>query len=531
MENPKIILNRLLYPIYEQSDLAELPAIVETDVETPGASGSTHKVYSYRQMQSLIDAAQEEFLARQVGKGDRVMMSAPNSARLIASILALWRIGAVAVPVDARVTVQEVQNVAKRLQVRLLCGSTRHTTDFLVANQSLEAENIGLLDISAIQEAPKNPSGLACIDRSEEDLKAPAFIILTSGTTGAPKGAVHDLQSLMVNLVELGEMASLKREMRGVLPLPLSHIFGLEVNLICLLFGASVVFCDLTPNGFFACINKYDPHILVGVPTVYAAMLNIPDGKMNMNSAHILLSGGAPLPVSLAEDFQGKFGKKLNNGYGSTESKIIALNLTGPHDSVGKPIPSVRVEIIGDNDQPVADGETGEITISGSNLMLGYVDNPEATSKAVRNGRYYTGDLGHIKDGQIFISGRAKEMIVVAGNKVFPAEVEDVLLNHPNASEVAVIGVPHKSLGQTVKAVIVIKDKALSERLKEGGDAKKAARQELISQFKDYSKDNLKRELRPMEWDFRAVGDYLPKTLSGKVDKKKLEAVGASTER
>ncbi len=398
-------------------------------------------------------------------------------------------------------------------------------------NQSLEAENIGLLDISAIQEAPKNPSALACIDRSEEDLKAPAFIILTSGTTGAPKGAVHDLQSLMVNLVELGEMASLKREMRGVLLLSLSHIFGLEVNLICLLFGVSVVFCDLTPNGFFAFINKYDPHILVGVPTVYAAMLNIPDGKMNMNSAHILLSGGAPLPVSLAEDFQGKFGKKLNNGYGSTESKIIALNLTGPHDSVGKPIPSVRVEIIGDNDQPVADGETGEITISGSNLMLGYVDNPEATSKAVRNGRYYTGDLGHIKDGQIFISGRAKEMIVVAGNKVFPAEVEDVLLNHPNASEVAVIGVPHKSLGQTVKAVIVIKDKALSERLKEGGDAKKAARQELISQFKDYSKDNLKRELRPMEWDFRAVGDYLPKTLSGKVDKKKLEAVGASTER
>ncbi|HNB23209.1 MAG TPA: AMP-binding protein, partial [Candidatus Melainabacteria bacterium] len=177
-------------------------------------------------------------------------------------------------------------------------------------------------------------------------------------------------------------------------------------------------------------------------------------------------------------------------------------------------------------DQPLPEGETGEIAISGSNLMMSYVDNPEATDKAVRNGRYYTGDLGHMKDQQIYISGRAKEMIVVAGNKVFPAEVEDVLLNHPNAAEVAVIGVPHKSLGQTVKAVIVIKDKALSEQLKQGGEAKKAARQELIGQFKDYSKNNLKRELRPMEWDFRAVGDYLPKTLSGKVDKKKLEQVG-----
>lgn len=528
MENPKVILNRLLYPVAEQPDMADLNSIVETDVETPGASGNTHKSYSFSQMQALIDAAHEEFLSRHVGKGDRVMMAAPNSARLFASILALWRIGAVAIPIDARVTAPEVQNVAKRLKVKVLCGSTRHAPDFLSIHKNLEQESVALFDIAAIAELPKNAQALPKAEKSDDDLKQPAFVILTSGTTGAPKGAEHDLHSLMINLVELGEMASMKREYRGVLPLPLSHIFGLEVTLICFMYGASVVFCDLTPNGFFACINKYDPQVLVGVPTVYAAMLNIPAGKMSMNSARILLSGGAPLPVSLAEDFQKRFGKKLNNGYGSTESKIIALNLSGPHESVGKSISSVAVEIIGENDQVLPEGETGEITISGSNLMLGYVDNPEATAKAVRNGRYYTGDLGHLKDKQIFISGRAKEMIVVAGNKVFPAEVEDVLLNHPNASEVAVIGVPHKSLGQTVKAVIVIKDKQLSEQLKEGGDAKKTARQELISQFKDYSKDNLKRELRPMEWDFRAAGDCLPKTLSGKVDKKKLEAVGVA---
>ncbi|MCC6981252.1 MAG: acyl--CoA ligase [Candidatus Melainabacteria bacterium] len=523
MTNPKDVLNKLLYPVSEDPERSSLPAVIETDVETPGASGSKHRQYSYKEFQSLIDAAEETFIGAGVEKGNRVMMSAPNSARLLASILALWRIGAVAVLVDARVTPQEVQNVAKRLKVKLLCGSLRHAPDFFSANETMKEAQVGLLDLCAIADAPKNASSLSRREKSDEELKEPAFIILTSGTTGTPKGAVHDLYSLMINLEELGQMASIKLEMRGLLPLPLSHIFGLEVNLICALYGASVTYCDLTPNGFFACINKYDPHILVGVPTVYAAMLNIQDGLMNMNSAHILLSGGAPLPVSLAEDFLKKYGKKLNNGYGSTESKIIALNLIGPHDSVGKPIPSVTVEIVDENDKVLSEGETGEITISGSNLMLAYVDNPEATAKAVRNGRYYTGDLGHIQDRQIFISGRAKEMIVVAGNKVFPAEVEDVLLNHPNAAEVAVVGVPHKSLGQTVKAIIVIKDKKLSEQLQEGGDAKKAARQELIAQFKDYSRDNLKRELRPMEWDFRAVGDFLPKTLSGKVDKKKLE--------
>jgi acyl-CoA synthetase (AMP-forming)/AMP-acid ligase II len=528
MIDPKSILNRLLYPVSEQPDCAELPAIVETDIEIAGVSGSTHTTYNFQQMQSLIDAAHEVFLDRGVSAGDRVMMTAPNSARLFASILALWRIGAVAIPVDARVTPQEVQNVAKRLKIKMLCGSLRHAPDFMVVNKDLENEKIALLDIAAIPQSAKNSSALPGPGDRRADLKEPAFIILTSGTTGAPKGALHDLHSLMINLEELGEMASIAREKRGLLPLPLSHIFGLEVTLICFLFRASVVFCDLTPNGFFACINKYDPHMLVGVPTVYAAMLNIPDGQLRMNSAYIMLSGGAPLPVSLAEDFLKKYGKKLNNGYGSTESKIIALNLSGPHEAVGKPIPSVKVEIIGENDQVLGEGETGEIAISGSNLMLGYVDNPEATAKAVRNGRYYTGDLGHLHGEQIFISGRAKEMIVVAGNKVFPAEVEDVLLNHPNAAEVAVIGVPHKSLGQTVKAVIVIKDKDLSELLKEGGDKKKQARQDLIAQFKDYSKDNLKRELRPMEWDFRAAGDFLPKTLSGKVDKKQLAAVGAS---
>ncbi len=138
----------------------------------------------------------------------------------------------------------------------MLCGSARHAPDFLSVNADLKNEKIELFDISAIAESAKNPSALPAIRTHPRAAQSPAFIILTSGTTGTPKGAVHDLNSLMTNLEELGEMASMESEKRGLLPLPLSHIFGLEVCLICFLFRATVVFCDLTPNGFFACINK-----------------------------------------------------------------------------------------------------------------------------------------------------------------------------------------------------------------------------------------------------------------------------------
>lgn len=514
-------LTKLLYPAKGMPELADLPAIVETDVDTPGTSGKTHKTYTYAQIQDLIDGAHEALKEKGVAKGDRVMIAAPNSARLFATILAVWRLGAVAIPVDIRITAAELQNIAKRLKAKILGGSGRNVPGFMSQHASLESDGISIVDISAFPEKARSESAIGYGDAI--DLEAPAFIILTSGTTGVPKGAVHNLGSFMINIVDIGNMAGVGKEERGLLPLPLSHIFGLGVTLVCFAFGASVVFCDMSADGFFACINKYDPNILVGVPTIYGAMLGLPEGAVKLKSAHLLLSGGAPLPISMAQDFEKRFGKKINNGYGSTESKIVALNLDGPTECVGRPIPSVKVEIIGDEGQVLGEGETGEITMSGINNMMGYVDNPEGTEKALRNGRYYTGDLGHLKDNQIFISGRAKEMIVVAGNKVFPIEVESVLLKHENATEVGVVGVPHKSLGQTVKAFVVIKDERLSKMLTAGGDEKKSAREELISNFKNYSKENLKRELRPMEWDFRPADKPLPKTLSGKLDKKKLE--------
>jgi long-chain acyl-CoA synthetase len=248
------------------------------------------------------------------------------------------------------------------------------------------------------------------------------------------------------------------------------------------------------------------------------------DAKMfHFKHGDILLSGGAGLPQSLADDFRTKFGQRLNNGYGSTESKIVALNVDGPELSVGKWIPSAKIDIVDANDCPLPDGEVGEIRISGSCLMQGYLGRPEETKAVLRNGHYYTGDLGYIKDGYLFICGRDKEMINVAGNKVFPAEVEDYLRQHPNVKEVAVFGVPHYKLGQIVKAVIVIKEGDLNTRYQSGSDQAKDAKREITDLLKIFCKEGLKRELRPMEWDFRPACEPLPKTNTGKVDKKQLQ--------
>ena len=248
--------------------------------------------------------------------------------------------------------------------------------------------------------------------------------------------------------MELGPLVELNQNTKVLLPLPLSHIFGLEVFYACFIYGAPLLFNELSPQSFFVCAKKYAPEIICGVPSLYGAMLGLPPGMVDLSKSEVLLCGGAPLPLSMAEEFEKKYGKRLNNGYGSTESKIIALNINGPIESVGKIIPSVKVDIVDTQGNVLRPGETGEIRISGPCLMLGYLDNPQETAKVLSHSQYYTGDMGCIRDGYLFISGRNKEMIVVAGNKVFPAEVEDVLRQHPMVKEVAVIGIPNKQLAR-----------------------------------------------------------------------------------
>lgn len=474
--------------------------------------------FTYDQFYALVDRFESFYQDHGLKKGERVVLISPNTTEVVAAILGAWRLEVLVVPIDFRMTAGEAGNVTKKLDASLLLVSNQFKdTDKLTEILGDQKDRLLTLEDCCSKENGKALDS----KRRSLNLDFDALMILTSGTTGEPKGAVHDLKSFIENLQELGEMAQLSSDIVALLPLPVSHIFGLSVVDVCLLYGATVVFCELHSADMVAAINKFKPAVMEGVPLMYAGLLQAPDGAVNLDNTRILLSGGAPLPIPMAKDFEKKYGKRLNNGYGSTESKIIALNLDGPLESIGKPVPSVKVVITNEAGEKLPEGSEGELVIQSPHLMKGYLNQPQKTAEVLTEHGYKTGDIGYVKDGYVYISGRAKEMIVVAGNKVFPPEVEEVLQKNPLVKEVAVTGPEHKKLGQIVKATIVISDKDLSTKLS-SEDTKKEAREEILKNLKDFCAQNLKRELRPMEWDLRPIDKPLPKTLSGKIDRKAL---------
>lgn len=486
--------------------------------------GGKLREIDHKNLELLIGKAESLLKSFKVQPGDKVLMTSPNCPELAAFILATWRLGAIAVPVDFRLTEGELANVAKSqaISAKLVLVAPALIKDYAALEANLNSgAKISLCALEQLHDFEETVRGSSqiCDFSSFSD---PALLILTSGTTGTPKGALHDLASLVNNLAELGDMADFHKDLNVLLPVPVSHVLGLEVMLIALLDGSTVIFSEMSIEGIVTANNRFKPEFMVGVPTIYGAFVALPKDTIDLSNAKVLLCGGAPMPLSLAEDFHKVFGRRLNNGYGSTESKIIAVNLTGPDQSVGKLVASAKVRILNADGSEQEEGQSGEIVICGSTLMLGYIGQDDATNAVIHDGGYYTGDIGYMKDEYLYISGRAKELIIVAGNKVFPAEVEDVLRANDLIKEVAVIGVPHNKLGQIVKAHTVLEPGQWSDNLKCEGEEKKEHRQKLIQLMREYCGQHLKRELRPMEWEFYSCEQALPRTSAGKIDKKKL---------
>jgi long-chain acyl-CoA synthetase len=299
---------------------------------------------------------------------------------------------------------------------------------------------------------------------ADDDL---AVIAYTSGTTGKPKGAMLSHGNLVANLDQMAQAPLLAEGADDValLALPMFHIYALNVILgLTLRVGAAAVLMErFDALGSLDAVSKHRVTILFGAPPMFVAWLNTPGvDRYDLSSVRLAVSGAAPLPGMVLEDFRRRLGITIWEGYGLTETAPgVTSNAMGDQakpGSIGKPLPGVEVRIVDAHGEDVEDGDPGEILVRGPNVFKGYWRQQEASDDAMRDGWFRTGDVGYAdEDGYIFLVDRKKDLIIVSGFNVYPREVEDALYRHPKIADVAVIGVPHPYTGEAVKAYVVLK--------------------------------------------------------------------------
>lgn len=485
-------------------------------------SNGTERSVTHGQIENLLAHAIENLKERGIKKGDKVVFYCDNSPEFSTTILACWALNAMVALIDYRAERADVLEISKKLGAKLLVTSKTMYTDNTSETKFFTESGLTVLDVSHFADF-KDATKRAPFDVKSLDLDYPALALLTSGTTGTPKTSVHTLRSLLQNIIDLAESTDLQPNMTALTPLPISHVFGLSVFLVTQILGMKTVLTKLNPVAFVKAVYRHKPELIAALPQFYGALLVAPPGPIDLRNSRLLLCGGSPLTVSLSEKFEKTFGKRLNNGYGSTECKIVAYNTNGAVLSVGKPVGAVKIDIVNEQDEVLAEGKNGEVRITSSTLMEGYLNNDAETKKVLRNGRYYTGDIGRLVDGNLFISGRKGDVVIVGGVVVLAGEVEEALRNNPEVKDVAVTALPNKRLGQIIKASVVVMDDKIGDKLKSRDPNEVLeAQRKLQHQFKAFCKENLSRYKRPMKWEFLGPHDNLPKTLAGKTDKKNM---------
>ena len=390
---------------------------------------------------------------------------------------------------------------------------------FLEAGQVRDAEPLDAEVIVAVPgDAPDTVGALASAEACDEphptSPQDTAVILYTSGTTGKPKGAELTHSNLVMNCAVV--VPSLMPEgadgkHRALATLPLFHSFGQTViqNGLIATGGSLTLLPRFTPEEAFELIERDRLTLFAGVPTMYFALLHHRgDRAHDVSSLLGCFTGGAPMPVEVMTAFEEKFNVVIQEGFGLSETSPVS-SFTVPHKprktgSIGYPVWGVEMCIVDDDDNRLADGDRGEICVRGHNVMKGYLNRPDANAEALKNGWFHTGDVGYRdEDGCYFIVDRKKDMILRGGFNVYPREVEEVLYEHEDVVEAAVIGVPHESHGEEVKAVVAL-----------GPDAKASA-----DDLQAFCKDRLAAYKYPRLVE---IVDALPKGPTGKILKREL---------
>lgn len=454
-----------------------LNTFVRTVAERYGdkiAIKSAETKLSYAELDRESNRAANAFLRLGVGRGDRVAFLLSNSPEFIIAFFGVVKIGAIAVLLDPKYRLAELTSLFGDCRPRVLLTESpclesivsalprfshiENVVTFGPEVAGADASFAGLLGDSSPLPPPSEPA----------DDEA-AVIAYTSGPAFDPRGVVLTHSSMTTEAEISGEgFVQTDRDIVPVFALPLHHAAGLTiVGLTSLYRGSTLVMMPgLSIPGLLDLIEREKATLFIGVPFVFSLLVSHAEQeglKNDISSLRLCASGGSPLPVGVSQRFKELYGHHIAQFWGLTE--ITAHITVQPPDgsgvlgSIGRPLRGCEVEVVDEAGKMLPLECTGEIICRGP-LMKGYYNKPEATAEVMKDGWLYTGDIGHIDgDGNIFITGRKKDMIIPKGQNIAPGDIEMTLLQHPSVAEAAVLGMPDDQRGEIVVAVVRMKDR------------------------------------------------------------------------
>ncbi len=475
-----------------------------------------------------------------IEKGDRVSIMLPNCPQAVISFYGILMAGGIVVETNPLYTERELQYQLKDSGTKLIITLDILYPRVIKVKASTNLQHIVVIAIKEFLPFPKNiiypflqkkqyglvvnvkheknnhllkeilkRSKNSYTENSQHHEEDVALLQYTGGTTGFPKGVMLTHKNLVANSSMCSAwLYKCKRGEEIILGIiPFFHVYGITTLMILAVSEAykMVLLPKFDPETTLKTIHKQRPTLFPGAPTIYIGLLNHPDlKKYDLSSIDSCLSGSAPLPVEVQQQFEQETGGKLVEGYGLTEASPVthANFLWGKRKkgSIGVPWPDTDVKIISlENGEPLLPGEIGEILIKGPQIMKGYWNKPEETDNIIQDGWLYTGDLGYMdEEGYFYVVDRKKDMIIAGGFNVYPREVEEVLYEHPDVQEAVVAGVPDPYRGETVKAYIVLKKNSFVNE----------------QELDEFSRKYLAAYKVPRIYEFR---DELPKSTVGKI--------------
>ena len=474
---------------------------------------------SYAELDEASNRLANALIRMGVVKGDRVAILLPNIPEFPIIYFGIVKIGGIAVPLDIRYKLEELVTLCDNSKPKVIVTLQPYLETLIPALPQFKSiEHI--IDMSPEYTGQfhsyreimtTSPAQRVEIEPESDDI---AHITYAGPTTAQPKEAALSHYGLITEVALEGEaFQQTDRDIVLLYSLPMCRAFGLVAIMLTSVYHSSTVVIapGLSISSCMELIEKEKVTMLMGVPPAFILAIEMAEKEgvnYNLSSLRLCGSAGAPLPLDVIKQFKKHYGLDIVNFWGLTESTGIVtsqpIDGTGKFGSAGKVLHGWELKIIDEDGQELPPNEPGEIIIRGP-IMKGYYGNPQATAEIVKNGWLYTGDIGKVDtDGYLFILGKKKDMIIVAGQNIYADDIEEVLHSHPKVAEAAVVGIPDKLRGEAVRAFI---------RLREGAIATER-------EIKQFCREHLADFKVPKQIVFMTS---LPKTITGKIRKEVLK--------